>query len=96
MKKMICLALMLAAPLGWGWAANKKVTLDVDQMTCPLCVISINKALRSTDGVIKAKASMKTHQADVIVPSDFDSQKLLAAIAQTGFSAKIHEETEIK
>lgn len=94
MKKIICLALMLIAPL--GWAANKKVTLDVEQMTCPLCVISINKALRSTDGVIKAKASMKTHQADVVVPADFDNQKLLAAVAETGFSAKIHDVTDIQ
>ncbi len=94
MKKIICLALMLIAPL--GWAANKKVTLDVSQMTCPLCVISINKALRSTEGVIKAKASMKTHQADVVVPADFDNQKLLAAVAKTGFSAKIHGVTDIQ
>ena len=88
MKKLLCLALLLSAVP--GWAANKKVTIDVQQMTCPLCVISINQALRGTDGVIKAKASMKTKQADVIVPDNFDNQRLLAAIAKTGFTGTIH------
>ncbi|AFJ46931.1 heavy-metal-associated domain-containing protein [Shimwellia blattae] len=88
MKTLLSLALILCALP--GWAANKKVTIDVQQMTCPLCVISINQALRGTDGVIKAKASMKTKQADVIVPESFDDQRLLAAIAKTGFTGTIH------
>ena len=54
MKKAVCLALMLFTPL--GWAVDKLVTIDIGEMNCPLCVISINQALRTTDGVIKAKA----------------------------------------
>ncbi|WP_431225422.1 heavy-metal-associated domain-containing protein [Serratia sp. L9] len=90
MKKCFCLliALMLIAPL--SWADNKKVILDIKDMTCSLCVISINKALRATDGVIKAKASLKTHQAEVIVPQDFDNQALLTAVSHTGYTGEIH------
>ena len=44
-------------------AANQKVVLDIQNMTCSLCVISVNQALRETDGVIKAKSSLKTRQA---------------------------------
>ncbi|CAI0929549.1 heavy-metal-associated domain-containing protein [Serratia fonticola] len=88
MKKCILLlALVLIAPR--LWAENQKVTIDIKAMTCSLCVISINKALRSTDGVIKAKASLKTHQAEVIVPEGFDNQLLLTAISRTGYSGKI-------
>lgn len=91
MKKRIFLmiALVLVAPR--IWAENKKVTIDIKQMTCSLCVISINKALRSTDGVIKAKASLKTHQAEVIVPQNFDNQTLLTAISTTGYTGEIQD-----
>ncbi|MGB7799905.1 heavy-metal-associated domain-containing protein [Buttiauxella sp.] len=94
MKKLICLGLLVLAPM--GWAADKMVTIDISQMNCPLCVISINQALRSTDGVIKAKASLKTHQAQVTVPEDFDNQQLLTAIAKTGFTGQIHSETDVE
>lgn len=91
MKKLLCLLLMVFTPL--AWAANKKVTIDIKDMTCSLCVVSINQALRSTQGVIKAKASLKTRQAEVIVPEAFDDSQLLAAIARTGYSGAIHEVT---
>lgn len=94
MKKAVCLALMLVTPL--GWAADKLVTIDIGEMNCPLCVISINQALRTTDGVIKAKASLKTRQAEVVVPENFDNQQLLTAIAKTGFKGEIHGESAVQ
>ncbi|MEO3988843.1 heavy-metal-associated domain-containing protein [Pseudocitrobacter cyperus] len=94
MKKLLCAALLLASPL--GWAGNKLVTIDVGEMNCSLCVISINQALRSTDGVIKAKASLKTRQALVTVPDGFDDRQLLAAIAKTGFKGEINNVVEVQ
>ncbi|MTH48815.1 heavy-metal-associated domain-containing protein [Intestinirhabdus alba] len=94
MRKAICLTLLLFT--SFGRAADKLVTIDVGEMNCPLCVISINQALRSTDGVVKAKASLKTRQATVVVPEDFDNQKLLAAIARTGFKGQIHAESPLR
>jgi len=70
-------------------AALVKVTIDIKDMTCPLCVTSINRALRKTEGVVKAKASLKTKQAEVIVPEDFPVKKLLDAISVTGYTGKI-------
>lgn len=87
MKKLLCLGLLLCAPL--SWAANKQVTIDIEQMTCSLCVISVNQALRSTEGVIKAKSSLKTRQAVAVVPENFDDQTLLSAVAKTGYTGKI-------
>ncbi|MBJ3816099.1 heavy-metal-associated domain-containing protein [Shimwellia pseudoproteus] len=92
MKTLLCMALTLPAPL--LQAADREVTIDIQQMTCPLCVISINQALRSTDGVIKAKASMKTKQAEVIVADNVDNQRLLDAIAKTGFHGSIHQPSQ--
>lgn len=89
MKKGIFLMLALVLMVPQAWAENQKVTIDIKDMTCSLCVISINKALRATDGVIKAKASLKTHQAEVIVPEGFDNQALLTAISRTGYTGEI-------
>lgn len=86
MKKVIYLALLLYAPLTW---ANKQVTIDIAQMRCSLCVISVNQVLRATEGVIKAKSSLQARQAVVIVPDDFHNQMLLAAVAKTGYTGKI-------
>ncbi len=87
MKRWLALVLVLFSPS--LWAASMKVTLNVKGMTCPLCVVSINQVLRQTEGVIKAKASLKTEQAEVIVPEGYDTKKLLAAVEKTGYTGSI-------
>lgn len=79
------------------WANNMQVTVDVEGMTCPLCVTVINQALRKTEGVIKAKASLKTEQAIVIVPEGFNMKNLITSVDATGYKGtigKIEELTE--
>ena len=63
--KIFTLVACLLLPL-WAQAANQKVVLDIQNMTCSLCVISVNQALRETDGVIKAKSSLKTDRKSVV------------------------------
>ncbi|MBZ0056738.1 heavy metal-associated domain-containing protein [Leclercia adecarboxylata] len=88
MKRLLISACLLL-PL-FAHAANQKVVLDVQGMTCPLCVISVNQALRETEGVVKAKASLKTRQTEVIVAEGFPTETLLKAVAKTGYSAKLN------
>ena len=88
MKKVMLLGWLLL-PL-WVQAANQKVVLDIQNMTCSLCVISVNQALRETDGVIKAKSSLKTRQAEAIVPEGFSTDTLLNAVAKTGYTATLN------
>jgi mercuric ion binding protein len=68
-----------------AFAENVVVTLEVKDMDCTLCVIAINQALRKTDGVIQAKASLPNKNAIATVPKGFDVKKLEAAIASTGY-----------
>lgn len=70
-------------------AANINVIIDIEGMTCSLCVTSINQALRTTEGVIKAKASLTAHQAEVVVPEDFPVDRLLNAIKKTGYTGTV-------
>ncbi len=88
MKAILLLVLLLCSPL--SWAANQIVVIDVEAMTCPLCVTVINQVLRETEGVIKAKSSLKTRQAKVIVPQGFDTQLLIKAIDKTGYTGSIN------
>ena len=87
--KIFTLVACLLLPL-WALAANQKVVLDIQNMTCSLCVISVNQALRDTDGVIKAKSSLKTRQAEAIVPEGFSTDILLNAVAKTGYTATLN------
>jgi len=70
-------------------AADQKVVIDVEGMSCSLCVTAINQELRQTEGVIKARASLKTRQAEVVVPEGFPLELLLEAVAKTGYTGKI-------
>lgn len=88
MKRLLISACLLL-PL-FAQAANQKVVLDVQGMTCSLCVISVNQALRETEGVVKAKASLKTRQTDVIVAEGFPVETLLQAVAKTGYTVTLN------
>ena len=88
MKKTLLLFFFLisAAP---AEAADIAVVIDIEGMTCSLCVTSVNQALRKTEGVIKAKTSLKTRQAEVVVPEDFPIDVLQDAIKQTGYTGTV-------
>lgn len=84
--KAILLSLFLTAG---AHAGEQNVVLQIKGMTCPLCVAAINKSLRTTNGVISAKTSMSTEQAEVTVIEGFDIDKLLEAVKDAGFQASV-------
>ena len=87
MKRLaLCIAILSST---FVMAEDVKITIHVEDMTCALCVTSINQSLRKTEGVIKAKASMKTNNVEVIAPKEMDTQILLNAIADTGYTGEV-------
>jgi len=90
MKKYLWLVFSLVFAAS-AEAANVRVIIDVEDMDCPLCVTAINQELRQTEGVVKAKAYLKTRRAEVTVPEDFPTKLLLEAVAKTGYLGKIAE-----
>ena len=67
----------------------KKVTLDVQGMTCSGCEFNVESVLKKVDGVAKVKADYENDTAEV----QFDPQiasvdKLVEAVNHTGYSAK--------
>ena len=64
MNKFLAVAALsvLAAPL---WAAPKTVTLSVPTMDCPVCPITVKKALSKVPGVSQADVNFEKRQATV-------------------------------
>ena len=62
--KLLPACLMLAAALP-TLAATRTVTLDVPGMTCPVCPITVKKALKAVSGVSKVDVSFAKKEAIV-------------------------------
>lgn len=70
-------------------AAPKTVVLDVQNMTCPTCTITIGKALDKVPGVTSKQVDAKAATVTVIFdPSRTSVIAVSRAISEAGFPAK--------
>lgn len=68
----------------------RRVVLDVPGMNCPLCPISVTKALERVPGVIAAKADLATKTAEATFDPERTSQQALAkAVTDAGYPATV-------
>ncbi|HUX27108.1 MAG TPA: mercury resistance system periplasmic binding protein MerP [Burkholderiales bacterium] len=65
MKKLATVIALAAAFSSPVWAATKTVTLSVPGMYCPVCPITVKKALAKVDGVTKTEVNLDKRQATV-------------------------------
>ena len=93
MKKTLALIVSaaLSAPAAFA-AGDRTATLDVANMDCSACPITVREALKKVPGVTSAKVDFKTKRAVVV----FDSAKatpeaLTKATADAGFPSKIEQ-----
>lgn len=88
--KIATLASILIAPAGMALAAERTVTLDVDNMTCASCPLVVRSALTAVPGVERAQVSFRTRTATVTYDdARTTSEALTQATAQAGFPARI-------
>ena len=67
---------------------QREVTFSVPDMSCPMCPITVRKALAGVDGVVEAEASLDDKQARVVFdPAKTSIDALVAAVAEAGFTA---------
>jgi mercuric ion binding protein len=82
------LVTLLAAPMS-AFAATRTVTLSVPGMTCPVCPITVRKALRKVPGV--EKVDVRYAKREAIVTYD-DAKTNVAALtkatADAGYLSK--------
>ena len=87
MKKfLVLLALWAGSALA---ATPKMAVLDVENMTCPACSITIEKALDKIPGVSKTQVDTKAATVTVSFDAERTSVPVLArAVTEAGFPAK--------
>ena len=91
MRNLLLIAL-LTGPLSALAANPQTVVLDVKNMTCDLCPITVKSALGKVSGVADAKIDLATMTATV----KFDADKanvaaLVKATTNAGFPSTLHK-----
>ncbi|MFP5206007.1 MAG: mercury resistance system periplasmic binding protein MerP [Acidobacteriota bacterium] len=91
MRKLL-IALLAALPLAAVATTPATVTLDVKNMTCAVCPITVKKALEKVSGVSAVKVNYENKTA--IVTYDPDKTKpaaLTHATADAGFPSTVRK-----
>jgi mercuric ion binding protein len=87
---VIAVAAALVVTLSVAAGQPKHVVLDVPDMTCPLCSLTIEKTLERVPGVIAANASFDTRRAEVTYDADKVGPKaLVRAVDAAGYHASV-------
>ncbi len=79
-------ALVLTAP---AWASPQVVTLNVPAMTCPVCPITVKKALEKVPGV--SKVDVRFEKKQVLVTFDdakTNADALVKATTNAGYPSQ--------
>ena len=89
MKKIIA-SIVFALASSTAFAATQTVTLSVPDMDCPVCPITVKKALEKVDGVKKAKVEFKEREAKVTYDDAITStDKLIKATTDAGYPSTL-------
>ncbi|MDA2926067.1 heavy-metal-associated domain-containing protein [Acidobacteria bacterium AH-259-G07] len=89
-KIFLALVLMiLAAP--FGAAQVKKVTIEVDGLTCPFCAYGLEKRLSKIEGVREVKIFVDQGKAELEARQEglVDLQEVEPAVRKAGFTPRI-------
>ena len=77
-----------------AWAAERSAVLDVENMTCALCPITVSTAIKSVPGIASVKVSMEDKTATVIYDDAVaDLDGIAGASTSAGYPA-IPRETQ--
>ena len=92
MKKLSLALASFIAIATPSWAAVQTVTLSLPTMDCPVCPITVKKALTKVEGVSKAEVNFDKRQATIT----FDDaratvQKLTKATEDAGYPSSVQK-----
>jgi mercuric ion binding protein len=81
--------LILVAP---AWASPRTVTLNVSDMTCPACPVTVKKALQKVPGV--SKIEVRYEKKQMLVTFDdtkTDANALVKATTDAGYPSQVEK-----
>lgn len=91
MRKFLLVAL-LAAPLAATAGTPQTVVLDVQNMTCELCPVTVKSALGKVPGVADTKIDLATKTATVkFDPDKVNVAALVKATTNAGYPSTPHK-----
>lgn len=90
MHKLLA-ALLICLPISAFAGTPQTAVLDVQNMTCSMCSITIHKALEKVPGVIDTKVDYDLKTATVKYDSDkTNPSALVKATTNAGFPSTLH------
>jgi len=90
MRKLLA-ALLIGLPLSAFAAAPQTAVLDIQNMTCSMCSVTIRKALEKVPGVIDAKVDYDHKTATVKYDGDkTNPSAFVKATTNAGFPSTVH------
>ena len=90
--RKLCLLALLALPVSAFGANPQTVVLDVQNMTCELCPITVKAALGKVPGVADTKVDLATKTATVkFDPDKGNVAALVKATTNAGFPSTPHK-----
>ena len=90
--RRLLIATLVALPLGALAATPKTVTLDVKNMTCQLCPITVKKSLEKVSGVNSVKIDFAKKTATVTFdPDKAQPEALTKATANAGYPSTVQK-----
>lgn len=91
MRKLL-IALLAALPLAAFAAPPKTIKLDVRNMTCPLCPITVKKSLEKVAGVSGVQVDFDKKTATVTYdPDKAKPDALTQATTNAGYPSTVHK-----
>lgn len=89
-NRLVLLSALLTIPLGLFAGTLRTVTLDVKNMTCAVCPITVKKALEKVPGVTSATMNFDKKQAQVTFDDSVATvDTLREATANAGYPATL-------
>ena len=73
----------------------KQVRFDIEGMTCAACQAHVEKAASKLEGIKKANVNLLNNNMDVEFDENIiDEEKIIKAVVDSGYGAKIHNQKE--
>jgi periplasmic mercuric ion binding protein len=91
MNRFVLIGALVALPFGLFAGTLQTVTLDVQNMTCAVCPITVKKALERVPGVTDAKVDFDKKTASVSFdPDKANLAALTKATTDAGYPSSVH------
>jgi periplasmic mercuric ion binding protein len=91
LNRFVLLGTLVALPFTLSAGALQTVTLDVQNMTCAVCPITVKKALEKVPGVTDAKVDFDKKTVSISFDPDKASPSALTkATADAGYPSTVH------